>query len=166
MSEYNGIVVKGNKMVRKTDFASCSVRKRGVNRGGFTFIEVLTVVIIIGLLAAFVVPRVFKNIGFAKTKIARSKMAIIENALAAFNLDCGRYPTSEEGLDALLAPPAGLEDKWNGRYLKKSDLLDPWGNPYIYVAEGTVNPGSYDLISLGADGQEGGTGDNADIYND
>jgi len=66
----------------------------------------------------------------------------------------------------LIVPPADLEEKWNGRYLKPSQLVDPWDNPYIYVAEGEINPGSYDLISLGADGVDGGEGDNTDIYND
>ena len=133
---------------------------------GFTIIEVLTVVLIIGLIAAFVVPRMFKGLGKAKRDIAKSKMAIIESAIGRFYFDCGKYPTDSEGLDALLEAPADMEEKWNGRYLKESELLDPWGNPYIYVAEGEINIGSFDLISYGADGQEGGEGENEDIYND
>ena len=135
-------------------------------RKGFTIVEIMVVVIIISMLAAFIVPGIFKKLGKAKTEIARSKMGIIDNAIGQFALDCGRLPTDEEGLGALLAPPPELEDKWDGKYLKDSHVLDPWGNEYIYVAEGTVNVGSYDLISLGADGAEGGEGDSADIFND
>lgn len=135
-------------------------------RKGFTLIEVLTVVMIIGLLATFVVPRVFKNLGKTKRSIAKSKMAIIENALGRFFIDCGRLPIESEGLDALIAAPSGLEEKWTSRYCKPSNLLDPWGNPYIYIEEGLINIGSYDLVSFGADGEEGGEGDSEDIYND
>jgi len=137
-----------------------------VRRNGFTIVEVMVVVIILGLLAAFVVPGVFKKVGKAKTKIARSQMAIIEGQLEQFAIDCGRLPSDDEGLSALLMPPEGLEETWGPKYLKDSQINDPWGNPYIYVSEGTVNVGSYDLISLGADGEEGGEGDNADIFND
>ena len=100
--------------------------------------------------------------------MAKPRMAVIENALKHFELDCGRLPDeSEGGLDALItARRPDLEGKWNGPYLKKSQLLDPWGNPYIYIREGQVNPGSFDLICYGADGQQGGEGENADIVND
>lgn len=103
-----------------------------------------------------------------KRDIARAKMAIIEAAIERFAIDCGRYPDESEGLEALLVPPADLEEegKWRGPYLKASQLLDPWKNPVVYNAEGEINPGSYDLVSLGADGQEGGEGDNEDVYND
>ena len=135
---------------------------------GFTIIELLTVVVIISLIAAFVAPRMFKGLGKAKRSIAKSKMAIIETAVGKFQYDCGRFPTQEEGLDALLAAPPDLEDKWNGAYLKRSDLLDPWDNPYIYIEEGIANPGSYDLVSYGADGMEGGAEgtDDEDVFND
>ena len=88
--------------------------------------------------------------------------------MAQFQYHCGRVPNDSEGLEALLEAPGDLEEKWNGPYLKKSDLLDPWENPYIYVEEGMYNPGSFDLISLGADGVEGGEEEteNEDIYND
>jgi len=133
---------------------------------GFTIIELLVVILIISMLAVFVAPRMFKGLGKAKKDIARAKMAIIENALGRFYYDCGRYPDDSEGLTALRVVPPGLEEKWNGPYLKESELLDPWDIPYIYIAEGQINPGSFDLISLGADSQEGGEGDNEDIYND
>ena len=133
---------------------------------GFTLVELLVVIAIISLLAVFVAPRMFKGLGKAKSDIAKSKMAIVENALGRFYFDCGRMPSQDEGLDALLTAPADLEEKWAGPYLKRSELLDPWDNPYLYVEEGTINAGSYDLISYGADGQDGGEGDNEDIYND
>jgi general secretion pathway protein G len=134
---------------------------------GFTLVEILVVVLIISLLAAFVAPKLFKGLGKTKRDIARSKMAILEDALGRFYLDCQRYPDQSEGLEALLISPSGIEQgKWNGPYLKKSELLDPWGNRYVYVPEGTVNQGSYDLISYGADGAAGGSGENSDIYND
>ncbi|MCJ7777703.1 MAG: type II secretion system major pseudopilin GspG [Sedimentisphaerales bacterium] len=132
----------------------------------FTLVELLVVILIISMLAAFVAPRMFKGLGRAKVDIARAKMAIIEGALGQFYIDCGRYPDDSEGLEVLLVPAADIEEKWNGPYLKRSDLLDPWNNPYIYLAEGEYNVGSFDLISLGADGMEGGEGENADIVND
>jgi len=135
-------------------------------RKAFTLIELLVVIIIISLLAGFVAPRLMQRVGKAKKDLAKPKMAIIESALERYGLDCGQYPADSEGLEALLVSPAGLEDRWNGPYLKASQLLDPWDNPYIYVAEGQINPGSYDLVSLGADGTEGGEGDNEDIFND
>ena len=137
------------------------------NRKAFTLVELLVVVLIISMLAAFVAPKMFKGIGKTKADLTRAKMAIIENAMARFFIDCGRYPDDSEGLEALVTPPANLEEgKWNGPYLKASDLVDLWNNPYIYLAEGEANPGSFDLISLGQDGAEGGEGDNADIVNE
>jgi len=133
---------------------------------GFTVIEILAVVVIISLLAAFVVPKIFKGMGQAKTDIARSKMAIVEGGLGKFYLDNSRYPTDSEGLDSLLLPPAGSEEKWNGPYVKKSDVLDPWDKRYLYQAEGQINLGSFDLVSYGADGAPGGEGENADIVNE
>ena len=132
----------------------------------FTLVELLVVIIILSLLAGLVAPRMLKRVSKAKKDLARPKMAIIESALERFGLDCGQYPDDSMGLEALLTPPSGLEEKWNGPYLKPSQLLDPWDNPYVYVAEGEINPGSYDLISFGADGIDGGEGDNQDVYND
>jgi general secretion pathway protein G len=143
------------------------MERKNRKRNAFTLVELLVVVLIITMLAAFVAPRMFSGIGKTKADLTHAKMAIIENALARFYIDCGRYPDDSEGLEVLVVPPSDIEEgKWNGPYLKRSDLVDLWGNPYIYVAEGEYNPGSFDLISLGADGTDGGEGDNADIVNE
>jgi general secretion pathway protein G len=129
----------------------------------FTIVELLVVILIISMLAVFVAPRMFRGLGKTKRDIAKAKMAIIEQAVGTFYIDCGRYP---DVLDELIIRPEGLEEKWNGPYCKQSELLDPWENPYVYRPEGEITPGYFDLISYGADGQRGGEGDDADIYND
>ena len=143
------------------------MERKNRKRKAFTLVELLVVVLIITMLAAFVAPRMFSGIGKTKADLSKAKMAIIENALARFYIDCGRYPDDSEGLEVLVLPPSDIEEgKWNGPYLKRSDLLDLWDNPYIYIAEGEYNPGSFDLVSLGADAMDGGEGDNEDIVND
>jgi general secretion pathway protein G len=142
------------------------MERKKQKRKAFTLIELLVVIVILGLLAGFVAPKMFQYVGKSKKDLAKPKMTIIEGAIERFSLDCGQYPDDSMGLDALLTPPAGLEERWNGPYLKASQLMDPWDNPYIYVAEGEINPGSFDLVSLGADGQEGGEGENEDVFND
>ncbi|UCG55813.1 MAG: type II secretion system major pseudopilin GspG [Phycisphaerales bacterium] len=142
------------------------MRRNKCKRRAFTLVELLVVILIISMLGAFVAPNVYKHLSRAKRDLARPKMAILEDALGRFQIDCGRLPDDSEGLEALLMAPADLEEQWNGPYVKQRQLLDPWDNPYIYVAEGEYNPGSFDLISLGADGQDGGEGDDADIIND
>jgi len=143
------------------------MERKNNKRKAFTLVELLVVVLIITMLAAFVTPRFFSGIGKTKADLTKAKMAIIEGALARFYIDCSRYPDDSEGLEVLVLPPADMEEgKWNGPYLKRSNLLDKWDNPYIYVAEGEYNPGSFDLISLGADAMDGGEGDDADIIND
>jgi len=143
------------------------MERKNWKRKAFTLVELLVVVLIITMLAAFVAPRMFSGIGKTKADLSKAKMAIIENAIARFYIDCGRYPDDSEGLEVLVLPPSDMEEgKWNGPYLKRSDLLDLWDNPYFYFAEGEYNPGSFDLISLGADAMDGGEGDNADIIND
>ncbi len=141
---------------------------RRLNRKGFTLVELLVVIIILSLLAAFAAPKAFQALRGARANLARSRMALVEDALERFSINCDRYPDDSEGLEALLVCPPDLEDtgKWNGAYLKANQLLDPWNNPFIYVAEGEVNPGSYDLISYGSDGEPGGEGDAQDIYNE
>ena len=143
------------------------MKRKNRKRKAFTLVELLVVVLIITMLAAFVAPRMFSGIGKTKADLTKAKMAIVENALARFYIDCGRYPDDSEGLEVLVLPPSDMEEgKWHGPYLKRSDLLDLWEQPYIYVAEGEYNPGSFDLISLGADAMDGGEGDNMDIVND
>lgn len=135
----------------------------GRNEKGFTIVELLVVILIISMLAVFVAPKMFRGLGKAKKDIARAKMANIENAIGRFYIDCGMYP---ENLEDLVEAPTEFEEKWRGPYLKRSELLDPWENPYLFEEEGVVNPGSFDLISYGADGQQGGEGDDEDIYNE
>ena len=140
-------------------------RNRRKNKA-FTLVELLVVIVLLALIASVYVPRMFRGMGEQKRRIARTKMANIENAIIEFQLDCGRYPDDSLGLEELITPPSDLEEQWKGPYLKASQLLDPWENPYIYIEEGEINPGSFDLISYGADGVEGGEGDDADVYND
>lgn len=127
---------------------------------GFTFFEILVVVTIIGLLAALVGPRLWKRISGGKQVAAKAQIELFGTALDAFRLDIGRYPTTEEGLKALREKPSGA-DNWNGPYLPKEIPADPWKRPYVYISPG--NHGDYDLISYGADGVEGGEGENEDI---
>ncbi len=128
---------------------------------GFTLIEIMVVIIIIGILAAFVGPKMFKNVSTAKLTAASAQIEMLGTALDSFRLDTGRYPTTSEGLEALVTPVAGTEE-WNGPYLKKRDIpLDPWKSPYRYESPG--NFGDYDLYSYGKDKAEGGEGENRDI---
>ncbi len=128
---------------------------------GFTLIELMVVMIILGLLATLVVPRMLGHIPKAKIQAAYAQIELFGTALDSFSLDVGRYPTSSEGLEALITQPSGA-DGWNGPYLKKNEIPnDPWENPYIYVSPG--NNGDYDLYSYGADETEGGEGKDQDI---
>ena len=128
---------------------------------GFTLIELLVVLLILGLLAGLVGPRVLKYLGGAKTDTAQLQIAEFGAGLDLFHLEVGRYPTSEEGLNALSVAPTGV-DNWNGPYLKKKDIpLDPWGNGYHYQYPG--ENGDYDLYSLGRDNVDGGEGEDADV---
>ncbi len=129
------------------------------NSRGFTLIELLIVMIILGLLAALVAPKLFQKVGSSKVKAAKAQIGMLGTALDTFRLDVGRYPTTEEGLKALRTNPG--VDNWDGPYLPKDIPKDPWGNEYIYQCPG--EHGDYDLYSLGADKQEGGKGENADI---
>jgi general secretion pathway protein G len=133
--------------------------KRIKNRRGFTLIELLVVMVILGLLAALVGPRLFGHVGAANQKAAKTQIEMLGQGLDAFRLDVGRYPTTSEGLNALVTNP-GVEG-WNGPYLKKGLPNDPWKKPYMYEAPG--QHGDYDLVSYGADGAPGGEGENKDI---
>ena len=127
---------------------------------GFTLLELLVVMVIIGLLAGYVGPKYFDQIGKSETKTAWAQINALGKALDQYRIDTGRYPTSEQGLSALTQMPAD-EPKWAGPYLLKKVPVDPWGRPYLYKSPG--DNGEYDLYSLGKDGQLGGTKDARDI---
>lgn len=128
---------------------------------GFTLIELLVVIAILGLIASLVGPSVMRQFSGAKSDAAQLQIADLEAALDLFYLDLGRYPTTDEGLSALVAAPPGLET-WDGPYLKKASVpVDPWGEPYRYKSPGETGP--YEIVSYGADRQPGGTKENADI---
>jgi general secretion pathway protein G len=127
---------------------------------GFTLIELLIVMVILGLLAALVGPRMFGKVGKSKQKAAKAQIALFETALDTYRLDMGKYPETDQGLEALRSAPDGAE-KWDGPYLAKEVPLDPWGHPYEYRSPG--EHGDFDVISLGADGSEGGEGEDEDI---
>jgi len=133
-----------------------------MERKAFTLVELLVVIVIISLVGGFLAPNLFKYIGKAKSDLVASKMKVVEGAIYRFQMDCQQFPTT---LEDLLTDPGDLEG-WTSAYLKPGQIKDPWGNEFVYVAEGMVNPGSFDLISLGADGQEGGEGENEDVVND
>jgi general secretion pathway protein G len=140
-----------------------SACRRRPRTAGFTLLELLVVMVIIGLLAGFVAPRYFSQVGKSQVKAAKAQVDALDKAIEQFRLDVNRLPTTEEGLAALnVAPPN--EPNWAGPYLKKDVPRDPWGHPYVYLAPGTHN-NDFDLMSYGKDGQPGGTGENADIGN-
>ena len=128
---------------------------------GFTLLELLVVMVIIGLLASYVAPRYIDQIGKSEAKAARAQIDALDKALATYRLDSGRYPTTQQGLKALVERPAD-EPKWSGPYLSKALPLDPWGHAYVYRLPGE-NGHDFELNSLGKDGQRGGTGVDADV---
>jgi len=129
---------------------------------GFTLLELLVVMVIIGLLAGYVGPKYFSQIGKSEVKMARAQIDALEKALDQYRIDTGHYPAMEQGLAALVSRPAN-EPKWDGPYLRKSVPDDPWGHPYVYRIPGAH--GEFDLLSYGKDGQPGGTDEAADIAN-
>jgi general secretion pathway protein G len=134
---------------------------------GFTLLELLVVIIVLGLLATLVGPRILGRVSEAKSATARTQVELLGVALDNYQLDNGSYPTSEQGTAALQEKPTHdpLPFNWRGPYLKRDVPLDPWGRPYLYVSPGEHNPTSYDLSTLGRDGQVGGEGEDADITN-
>jgi general secretion pathway protein G len=133
---------------------------RRLARRGFTLLELLVVMVIIGLLAGYVGPKLFAQIGKSEVKAAKAQLDGLQKSLDQFRIDTGHYPTTEQGLAALIVKPAD-EGKWSGPYLSKAVPPDPWGRDYQYRCPG--QHGEYDLQSFGKDGQPGGDGENADI---
>ncbi|MDH4285894.1 MAG: type II secretion system major pseudopilin GspG [Gallionella sp.] len=130
-----------------------------IKSAGFTLLELLVVIVIIGLLAGYVAPRYFSQVGKSEVKVALAQIDAFGKALDQFRLDTGHYPAMDAGLAALVTRPAN-EAKWDGPYLKKAVPTDPWGKPYVYRYPG--EHGEYDLYTYGKDGQPGGDGENAD----
>ena len=138
-------------------------RMRTPRRSAFTLIELLLVLVILAVLAAVVVPKFTGRSEQARKAAAKTDISMLETALENFEVDSGRYPTTEEGLGVLIQPPAQVK-AWHGPYIKQNYLpKDPWGNPYVYRFPGQNNVSSYDLASLGPDGSEGG-GDDVDNW--
>jgi general secretion pathway protein G len=143
------------------EVAKCVGKTPAHKAGGFTLLELLVVIVIIGLLAAYVGPKYFAQLGKSEVTIAKAQIEAFEKSLDTYRLDVGRYPSTDEGLAALLVAPTTAGAKWNGPYLKKGVPPDPWGHPYQYRSPGTK--GEFEILSLGRDGQPGGSGDDADI---
>lgn len=131
--------------------------------GGFTLLELLVVILIIGLLTGIVAPRFLSQIGRSETTTARAQIANFDKALEAFRIDMGRYPTEAEGLNALVTSPGG-DTRWRGPYMKDDIPKDPWGTAYVYHYPSTRGK-DFDIVSLGRDRAVGGSGDDADITN-
>jgi general secretion pathway protein G len=130
---------------------------------GFTLIELLVVLLILGMIAGLAGPQVMNYLGESKTRAAKLQIEELSNSLDLFKLDAGRYPDSQEGLQALVQAPSSLgADRWRGPYLKKKQVpKDPWGNDYKYTSPGTH--GAFDIVALGSDGKEGGEGEAKDV---
>lgn len=134
----------------------------GGRAAGFTLLEILVVLVILGLMASLVGPQVFKQLSGSKTKAAALQIQELSSALDLYRLELGRYPSSDQGLEALISKPRDAEN-WNGPYLKKKVIRkDPWGNEFHYSAPG--QNGDFDLWSLGADNREGGEGEDRDVH--
>lgn len=141
------------------------IKKQILKRSAFTLIEIMVVVVILGILAATIIPQFMGTTQDAKVSAAKSQVAELESAVERFYVHMDRYPTADEGLKVLVDPPnEDADKKWRGPYVKQL-RADPWGHPYQYAVPGTHHPTSFDLWSLGADGAPGGEGPNADIGN-
>ncbi|MHC5349320.1 type II secretion system major pseudopilin GspG [Metapseudomonas furukawaii] len=129
-------------------------------QGGFTLLELLVVLVVLGLLAGIVAPKYFNQLGKSETRVARAQIEGLVKALDIYRLEVGRYPSTEQGLTALVAAPTD-EPRWAGPYLQKGVPQDPWGRAYVYRSPG--ENGDFDLLTLGKDGQPGGDGENAEV---
>jgi general secretion pathway protein G len=156
----NCVTVKKILTIRKERTMWLSVAQRRHIQHGFTLLELLVVVAIIGLLAGYVGPKYFGQLGKAEIKATRAQINALGKALDQYRLDIGHYPNTQQGLNALITKPGG-EPKWAGPYLTKEVPLDPWSKPYVYKSPG--EHGDFDLISYGRDGRPGGSGEDADI---
>jgi general secretion pathway protein G len=134
-------------------------------RSGFTLLELVVVIIVLGLLAGIVAPQIIGRLSEAKSTTAKTQIELLSVALDGYRLDNGSYPTTDQGLAALRERPtrAPVPANWRGPYLRKAVPLDPWGRPYVYRAPGERNPSGFDLESLGRDGKPGGEGEDADL---
>jgi general secretion pathway protein G len=149
---------------RRPHALRCDLRALQADRG-FTLLELLVVIAIIALLAAYVGPRYFAQVGKSEQGVAKAQIEAFAKALGTYRLDMGRYPSSEEGLAALMERPSGASaggSKWSGPYLLKAVPLDPWGRSYVYRSPGAKGE-DFELLSFGRDGQAGGEGDAADV---
>ncbi|MBA5689975.1 type II secretion system major pseudopilin GspG [Rugamonas apoptosis] len=137
--------------------------RRAAPLRGYTLLELLVVIVIVGLLAAFVGAQYFVQLGKSKGQIAREQIDLFDKAVVQFRIDVGHYPSSEQGLVALVAPPVN-EGLWHGPYLNRAIPLDPWGNAYGYRTSG-ADEREFEIYSFGRDGLPGGTGEDADVFN-
>ena len=137
----------------------------GRRRSGFTLLELVVVIIVLGLLAGIVAPQIIDRLSDAKSTTAKTQIELFSVALDGYRLDNGAYPTTDQGLAALRERPtrAPVPANWRGPYLRKAIPLDPWGRVYLYRAPGERNSGAFDLESLGRDGKIGGEGEDADV---